>query len=189
MLSLADIQYMTLEYGEAWGYPHVQRVLKLSEVISREICHDREVLMWAIYLHDWGAFPKYRQNGVAHALCSKQVTETEILPHTVFSNEQKCNLLEAIEKHDYQDTRPLDCPEALILREADYLDMLGTIGIVREFAWGPNSLQVCYDRILKHRDNIQHRLQLPLARQIANQRLDRMNQILQDLLDESFGFL
>ncbi len=189
MLILENIQHMTEEYGEGWGYAHVQRVLKLIKIISLGVPHDTETLTWATYMHDWGAFPLYAQAGVAHALRSKQVVEAEILPQTHFNDVQKRILLEAIEKHDYQDLRPIESQEALLLREADWLDMLGVIGIVRDFAWGPNNLHQCYDRIIKHRDILQDRFTLPIAREMAQQRIEQMNAVLAQIVDESFGIL
>ncbi len=122
-------------------------------------------------------------------LRSRQVVEADIVPHTPFTAPQIAILLEAIERHDYQDQRPVQSNEALLLREADWLDMLGAIGMIREFAWGPNDLQVCHERILKHHDMIQGRLTIPAAQQIAAQRIDRMNVILGHIADESFGWL
>jgi len=189
MLSLDKIKQMTAEYGEGWGLAHVQRVLRLIALIGVDTPHDGEVLTWATYLHDWGAFPRYFQAGVPHALRSRQVAETEILPQTHFMPVQQVILLETIEKHDYQDERPLNSSEALLLREADYLDMLGAVGIAREFAWGPNQLQTCYDRIVIHREKIQGRFTLPIAQQIAARRIEQMNIILAQIADDSFGYL
>lgn len=189
MFSLDDIQQMTEKYGEGWGYSHVRRVLKLIELIGKDVPHDAEVLTWAIYMHDWGAFPRYVQAGVPHALRSKEIAASEILPQTHFTDVQKVILLEAIEKHDYQDQRPVESREALLLREADWLDMLGSIGFAREFAWGPNNLHECYKRIIKHRDMVQHRFTLPIAREIATQRIEEMNTILDQFLSASFDIL
>lgn len=189
MLLLENIQQMTREYGEGWGYSHVRRVLKLIEIIAEDAPYDTEALTWAVYMHDWGAFPRYAQAGVPHALRSKQVVETEILPKTHFTNARKLILLEAIEKHDYQDLRPVESNEALLLREADWLDMLGVIGIARDFTWGPNNLRQCYERIIKHRDYVQHRFTLPSAQEIAHQRIELMNTVLSQMLAESFDIL
>ncbi len=189
MLTLKDIERMTQDDDEGWCCAHVQRLLRLTATIGEQVPHDSEALLWAVYLHDWGALPKYAQSGVLHALRSRQIAEAEILPHTHFSAAQKRIILEAIEKHDYKDERPVESSEALLLREADWLDMLGAIGIARDFAWGPNQLQVCYDRILKHRDSVQHRFTLPAAQQIAAQRIEHMNLILDQIREESFSWL
>lgn len=189
MFALSDIEQMTEANGEGWGYAHVRRVLKLIEIIREDVPHDAEVLTWATYLHDWGAFKCYAQPGVPHADRSCQIAAAEILPDTHFSDEQKVILLDAIEKHDYRDQRPVAFKESQLLREADWLDMLGAMGIVRQFAWGPNNLRTCYDRIVNFRDAVQHRLELPAAREIAARRIDQMNEVLRQISDEGFGFL
>jgi hypothetical protein len=143
----------------------------------------------AVYLHDWGAFPKYIQKGVEHAIRSRQVVETEILPYLDLSSEQKIILLETIELHDYRDMRPAQSKEALLLREADMLEFLGMIGMARDFARGPRNVETCYKRILSRRYGIQGRFTLPRAREIAQVRLERMEQSLGWLLEESFGAL
>jgi hypothetical protein len=84
---------------------------------------------------------------------------------------------------------PATSTESLLLREADALDMLGVIGISREFAWGPNDLQKCYNRILARRAAIQDCLTLPIAQEIAKLRLARMDNLLSLLQEESFGIL
>ena len=189
MLTLDEIDRMTRAEGAGWGYPHVQRDLKLIQLIRGDISCDDEVLTWAVYLHDWGAFPRYAQPGVDHALRSHQIAATEILPNTHFTDQQKKMLLECIEKHDYRDPRSVNAVEALLLREADWLDMLGVIGIVRDCAWGPNQLRTCYDRIVMHRNVLHNRFTLPIARQIAAERIAQMDLVLAQLIAESFDTL
>ncbi|MCC6612600.1 MAG: HD domain-containing protein [Anaerolineae bacterium] len=189
MLTLADIERMTREDGEGWGYAHVRRVLKLAAAIGADLDYDHEAFDWAVHLHDWGAFPRYRQPGVDHALRSRQIAECDILPQTALSARQAALILDAIEKHDYRDERPVETAEALVLREADFLDFLGVIGMAREFAWGPNNLQTCYERILARRNAVRARFTLPVAQQIAVQRLETMQWALERLLEESFGDL
>jgi HD superfamily phosphodiesterase len=140
-------------------------------------------------MHDWGAFPGYIQKGVEHAVRSRQVVEAEILPRLDLSAAQKEILLEAVELHDYRDTRPTKSNEALLLREADMLEFLGMIGMARDLARGPRNVEACYRRILDRRYGIQGRFTLPRARQIAEVRLARMETALQWLLEESFGVL
>jgi uncharacterized protein len=188
-MNLEQIEQMTMELGEGWGYAHVRRVLKLIDIIGAELEYDREATVYAAYLHDWGAFPKYRQPGIDHALRSRQVAETEILPTTSLSTTACALVAEAIELHDYRDKRPHTSIESQLLREADWLEMLGVIGFARVLAWGPNDLQKCYDRIKARRDGIQGRLALPRAREMAKQRIARMEATLQLLEEESFGIL
>jgi len=188
-IHIPQLRHLTIEYGQGWGYAHVCRVLHLIEAIGAGMAYNAEVTQYAAYLHDWGAFPRYRQPGVEHALRSMQVAEAEILPYTSFSETERQAVLDAILLHDYRNLQPTISVEALLLREADMLEMLGVIGILREFAWGPNDLKVCHERVLARRDGIAGRLTLPGAIAIAEQRLASMDQTLAQLKAESFESL
>jgi len=188
-LSISEIEKLTQEYGENWALAHVQRLLKLIEQIGAGMEYDRQAILWAVYLHDWGAFPKYAQPNCEHALLSKQIAETEILPQVDLPPVVKAKIIEAIELHDYRDKRPVQSNEALLLREADFLDFLGAIGIAREFAKGPKNLLKSYQQILKRREEIKNRFTIPQARMIADERLARMDEFFEALQAESFGYL
>jgi uncharacterized protein len=187
LINISHLRDLTIEYGEGWGYPHVCRILRLIEEIGSGLTYDRDVTLYAAYLHDWGAFPRYRRPEMAHALRSMQVAELEILPHTNLSESIRQGVLDAISLHDYRDPRPAKAIESLLLREADMLDMLGAVGILREFACGPNDLRVCYERVLARRSGIAGRLSLPRAKVIAEERLVYMDQILARFEEETFG--
>lgn len=188
-LTLNDIIQMTLDLGEDWAVAHAERLLKLVEQIGTDIPYDFQVMELAAYMHDWGAFPRYAQKEVEHAIRSRQVVEAEVLPCLDLTLTQKEILLEAIELHDYRDVRPTKSNEALLLREADMLEFLGVLGMAREFARGPKNVETCYGRILSRRDGIQGRFMLPHAQEIAQVRLKRMEQCRQWLEEESFGTL
>lgn len=188
-LTLDDIIQKTLQVGEDWAVAHAKRLLELIQQIGADIAYDVQIMELAAYLHDWGAFPAYLRKDVEHALRSRQVVETEILPCLDLTREQRIVLLEAVELHDYRDLRPPQSNEALLLREADMLEFLGMMGMAREFARGPKNVDVCYKRILSRRYGIQGRFTLPRAQQIAQIRLERMEQSLGWLLEESFGVL
>jgi uncharacterized protein len=187
-IDLSDLENRTIEYGEGWGYPHVRRVLRLVDEIGSDTAQNESAILYAAYLHDWGAFPRYRQDGIDHALRSRQIAEVEILPETDLSASAKETVLNAIELHDYRDTRPAE-GEALVLREADMLDMLGVIGMVRVFAWGPNNLKTCYERVMSRYTTIGARLTLPKSQQLGAKRLASMEQALHQLIEESFNIL
>jgi HD superfamily phosphodiesterase len=188
-LTLDDIIQMTLQVGEDWAATHAKRLIELIKQIGAELPYDSHIIELAAYMHDWGAFPKYTQKSVEHAIRSRQVVEAEILSCLDLSPTQKSILLETIELHDYRDLRPTQSNEALLLREADMLEFLGMIGMARDFARGPRNVEVCYKRILSRRNDIQGRFTLPCAQEIAHLRIERMEKSLQWLNEESFGIL
>ena len=188
-LTLDDIVQMTLQVGEDWAIAHAKRLIELIKQIGADIPYDVHVLELAAYMHDWGAFPKYMQKDVEHAIRSRQVVEEEFLQCLDLNSMQKNILLETIELHDYRDLRLTQSNEALLLREADMLEFLGMIGMARDFARGPRNVETCYKRILSRRNDIQGRFTLLRAREIAQVRLERMEKSLQWLHEESFGIL
>jgi HD superfamily phosphodiesterase len=188
-LTLDDIIQMTMQVGEDWAVAHAKRLIELVKQISADIPYDAHVMELATYMHDWGAFPKYIQKDVEHAVRSRQVVESDILLRLPLTADQKKTLLETIELHDYRDMRPTKSNEALLLREADMLEFLGMIGMARDFARGPKNVEACYKRILSRRNDIQGRFTLPRAKEIAQVRLERMEISLGWLEEESFGAL
>lgn len=188
-LTIDDIIQATVQFGEDWAVAHAKRLLELVRQISAGMPYDSQVMELAAYVHDWGAFPKYIQKDVEHAIRSRQVAETELISHLNLTPEQKDILLETIELHDYRDMRPPRSNEALLLREADMLEFLGMMGMAREFARGPKNVEICCKRILSRRNGIQGRFTLPRAQEIARIRLERMEQCLNWLEEESLGTL
>lgn len=188
-MDINDLQRMTDENGEGWAGPHARRLFKLIDQIDAGLSYDREALSYAVWLHDWGAFPQYFRAGIDHGLRSRQVAETEILPQIRLTEQQKKIILDAIEYHDYRCVLPAGTQEAILLREADFLDFLGAIGTAREFAWGPQQLKKVISRIKSRRDGIRGRFTIPAAQIIAEKRLARMETILEWIDEESLGEL
>ena len=186
---LDDVIQITLQNGGGWAIAHAQRLLVLIQEIGQNLPYNKSIVSLAAYLHDWGAFPAYKQKNVEHGVRSRQVAEEKILPFIKLEPAEKTIILEAIELHDYRDLRPTTSNEGLLLREADMLEFLGMIGIGREFARGPNDMGLCYRRVLERRDGIQGRFTLPEAQNIAQTRLAHMDQCFSWLEEESYGIL
>lgn len=188
-LSLDDIIQMTQRVGGDWAVAHAKRLIELVKQISTGFPYDSKVMELATYMHDWGACPSYAQKDVEHAVRSRQVVESDILPRLNLTAGQKVILLETVELHDYRDMRPTRSNEALLLREADMLEFLGMIGMARDFARGPRNVETCYKRILGRQADIRDRFTIRRAQELAHIRLERMDQCLRWLEGESFGVL
>ncbi len=187
-MNLDTLIEMTILKGDGWAISHTQRILKLIDQIAGDLPFDRHALTIAAYLHDWGAFPCYAQPGASHPVISRQIAEQEILPQMELTPQQVEIILEAIELHDYRSAPPRSV-EALLLREADCLDLLGATGLAREFTWGPKDLSKVVRRIRSRIENIPPSLTLPAAKQIAAERAQRMQKIVEQLLEETGGML
>ncbi len=188
-MDLQEIERLTIETCEARAISHARRLIALTDQISAGLSYDREALLYAIYLHDWGAYGRYKQSGVEHALRSYQIAKSDILPQCDLTPEQVAVILEAIEFHDYRDYRPIQSTEAVLLREADFLDFLGIIGLAREFCKGPQDLGTIYERMCQKMDLLRDRFSLPVAKEMAQQRLAEMEQAMQALVAEGYGAL
>jgi uncharacterized protein len=188
-LSLSDIIQRTQQDGGDWAVAHARRLVELIHDIGKEIAFNQDAVTLAAYLHDWVAFPQYAQPGVSHALRSRQVAETEILPRVDLPAPVIRIVLEAIELHDYRDARQTQSSEVLLLREADMLEFLGILGIAREFAWGHHDMAGSYQRILQRRAGIVGRFTLPHARRIAEVRLEHMDSCLSWLNEEGYKII
>jgi len=188
-MDLAEIEAFTIANGEGHAFAHACRLKKLVEQIDADLVYNRQALEYAIYLHDWGAFSIYRRPGEDHALRSRQIVESEVMPIPGLPDSAVPVVLEAIELHDYRDLRPPISAEALLLREADMLDFLGAVGLAREFARGPHNLRKCYDRAVQRLAVIRGRFTLPASQVIAAQRIAEMERGMARLLEECFGYL
>lgn len=184
-----DLIELTRLEGDAWKLSHVRRVLRLMALIGEGMVYDEAAATIATYLHDWGAYPRFQQPGVEHALRGRQVAETLILPRMGLADTTNAIILEMIEYHDYRDFRPVQSIEARLLREADFLDFLGIIGLVREYGRGPKEMESACRVVLKRRELIQDRFTLPVAQQMTATRLARLEQCLAWLQEESFDYL
>ncbi len=117
------------------GYPHVERVKRLGEMIAAEVGGvDADLLRLAAYLHDIG-----RKVGEPHAYYSARLAEGLLREWGVEEGAVRL-VVNAIEYHSFSYARsrgvkPLSV-EAMVLSDADKLDALGIIGFLRVMAYG-----------------------------------------------------
>mgnify|MGYP000963977211 CR=1 FL=1 len=185
-----QILKLLMEHGGPFPYNHVQRLMHLIEIIGQDVDYDREVIWYATHLHDFGAFPAFNPANAEfdHWLRSRKVAE-ELLASSNLSSEAKEKIYIAIEHHDYRVVDPNPNIETTLVRDADFLDFLGIIGAAREFARGPRDLKQCYEKTIARRDGVMDKITLPRAKQLAAERLSRMNSFLEMLDQESFSYL
>ena len=116
----------------AWGVKHCFRVYHLAKELSNHLTLDDEVLYVAAMLHDTGKYPVYALKNIDHALRSKGVS-TNVLQQMMYSPIKLPKVLDAVENHMYY-SEPGRSDEAVYIREADILDNLGNIGLMRLFS-------------------------------------------------------
>jgi uncharacterized protein len=116
----------------AWGVKHCLRVYHLAKELSNHLTLDNEILYTAALLHDTGKYPIYALKNIDHALRSKGIA-ANIMQQLMFAPIKIPIVLDAVENHMYY-SEPGKSDEALYIREADILDNLGNIGLMRLFS-------------------------------------------------------
>jgi HD superfamily phosphodiesterase len=189
---------MTEKHGGEYALRHAQRLIRLVEIIGESLDYDREAIWLAAHMHDWGTFPHWSREETVHSRRSRDLAEEHLRKLKCPAPTLSC-VLEAIEyHHGGADER---CIEAVLLRDADALDGMGVMGVVREFAAIPTETAGCYtipvgyglrgafDRALMRLENNQRMVRLPKSKQLAREKAKRMRAMLDAVEEESFGCL
>lgn len=113
----------------AHGWEHVERVYKLAVDIAEQERADHFVVGMAALMHDLGRASQ--DHGTKHHAELSVLAATEILAAYHVPSEKQEAILHAIDAHSYSRNIEPRTLEARIVRDADRLDALGAIGIVR----------------------------------------------------------
>jgi uncharacterized protein len=179
-----EIARLTEQYGGEWGINHTRRLLNLVSMIGEGQEYNQEAVWLAAHLHDWGAYAPWAQKDMDHVLRSVQVAESFLSQHNC-PEELKSLILECIELHHSGGSeRSL---ESILLRDADVLDFLGVVGIMRDVSKNPRNLRKARQEIQKRRDKLPALLCLEKAQAIAAERVEEMDTLLSQFEAESFG--
>lgn len=116
----------------ALGWKHCQRVYHLAKELSQHLCLDDEILYISAMLHDTGKYPLYCLPNVDHALRSKGVA-MNLLKSYELEKDRLSKILDAIESHMYY-SEPGSSDEAVYIRDANILDSLGNVGLMKLFS-------------------------------------------------------
>jgi uncharacterized protein len=180
-----EIQRLTEERGGVWGINHTRRLLQLVEQIGQGLDYNQEAIWIAAHLHDWGAYAPWAQKGVDHVVRSGQVAEEYLTAHNC-PPDLKALILECIALHHKAGSDR--SPEATLLRDADGLDFLGVVGVLRDFSKNPRDLRAAYEQVKKRRLAVPPMLYLDRARTMAEKRIHEMDALLKQFEAGSFGF-
>ena len=191
-------------YGEAHPphkYGHQPRLYALTQSIaarSPDLHYDDDVVYAAAFLHDLGVFVGHRPHDPSQLESWDHVAYVcgvapALLARFGFPAEKVPAVLIAIREHQPQD-EPTS-PEATLLRDADILEQLGMIGVLRTAAKvGSDTrfhLFADVERSLRRAvAELPARIRLPAARELAEPRraiLASFLAVLQDEAGESLG--
>lgn len=117
----------------AHDWYHNLRVMALCERIGREEGADMTVLRLAALLHDIGRAEE-RRTGECHAEISARECEP-LLREENYDDQLIAAVKKAILTHRFRKNNPPTTLEEKILFDADKIDSIGAIGVVRAFAY------------------------------------------------------
>jgi len=202
-----------LEQARAWyreddavhGFGHICRVHALCGEIGRAEGADMDILLAAALLHDAQGSHPGENSRDDHHLRSAEFA-SEVLSKMGWENDRIEAVQHCIRAHRY---RKEDIPgslEAKILFDADKLDVLGAVGVVRALAYafqvGAPAFAQPSEYFLGHWDtlegeahsayheylfklkNIASRLLTPAAKEIAKERQAFLNRFFDQLAEE-----
>jgi uncharacterized protein len=179
-----ELVRLTEEYGGAWGINHTRRLLQLIAIIGEGQSYNADALWVAAHLHDWGGYAKWAQAGVDHALRSRQVAEAFLAERDYAPDEAKL-ILDCTEFHHAENSAR--CLEVQLLSDADALDFLGVVGVLRDVSKNARDLRQAYDISRKRRAKLPGMLCLAKSKEIAIQRLADMDDLFAKFEADTFG--
>jgi uncharacterized protein len=180
-----EVARLTETYGGQWGINHTHRLLHLISIIGEGLPYDAEVVWLAAHLHDWGGYSPWIQVGVDHAHRSVEVARQYLSDRGAAERTIEA-VLECIENHHKAgDAWRI---ETILLRDADALDFLGAIGVLRDFSKKPGDLRRAYETVVRRKEQLAKVICLKKAQEIAAERIREMDQILEAFSAESFGY-
>ncbi|HEY1809260.1 MAG TPA: HD domain-containing protein [Acidobacteriaceae bacterium] len=174
-------------------FGHQPRLIELTHTLGAALACDREVVAAAAWLHDLGVFVGHRPENPAELARWDHVAYAcshtpDILRQAGFPEDKIPRVLACIRQH-----QPADEPESIeatVVRDADILEQLGAIGILRTVSKVGRDTRFprFTDAVAVLRRNLAElpgQLRLESARQLAVPRIAILQQFLQAVHDES----
>ncbi len=174
-------------------YGHQPRLYALTVQIGQGMAYDDDVVFAAAYLHDLGVFIGHRPEEPERLSRWNHVSYTVekapgILNDAGYPPEKIAAVLEVIQTH-----QPHDVPatrEAVILRDADILEQLGAIGILRAVAKvGRDTRYPTFTPAVaflqRNLDTLPAQIRLESTRRLAAPRIELLRSFLAGVADET----
>ena len=174
------IDYIRAEAQPADKFGHQPRLYALAADLGADVLHDDDVLFAAAWMHDLGVFVGHRPSDPAHLAKWNHVPYTvartrELLTTSGFPIEKLDLVASTIETHQPQDNPTT--PEGILLRDADILEQLGAVGILRSVVKvGRDTRYPSYTQIIpvlqRASEQLPGKLRLERSRQLAVPRIE-----------------
>ncbi len=174
-------------------YGHQPRLYSLTQRIGRHLTYDDDVVFAAVWLHDLGVFIGHRPESpeeLAHWDHVAYVVQKApgLLEKAGFPSEKIPQVLEVIRTHQPKDEPT--CIEATIVRDADILEQLGCIGVLRSFVKvGRDTRYNLFTDVVPVLERavteLPQKLRLPAAKGLAEAKISMMRLFLKALDQEA----
>ncbi len=184
MVDRDELVTLTEQYGGVWGIQHTRRLLRLIDLIGADQTYNADAVWVAAHLHDWGGYAEWMQDSVDHAVRSKQVA-SDFMQTRDYPADFAALVLECIEFH--HSPSPDRAIEAILLCDADALDFLGVVGVLRDFSKNAKNLHKAYEISQKRRARLPGSLVLAASKEIAAARIQRMDDLFTAFEEETAG--
>jgi uncharacterized protein len=195
---MSDWRESVIDYIRSQALPvdkfgHQPRLYALAAKLGEGMECDDDVLFAAAWMHDLGVFVGHRPQDPEDLARWDHVPYTiartrELLPAWGFPQEKIEAVAEAIRTHQPQDS-PIHI-EAVLLRDADILEQLGAVGLLRAVAkTGRDSRFPTFSSVLPVLKNaIEHlpgKLRLAPSRKLAEPRIELLRTVIFALEEEA----
>ncbi len=208
---------VTIEEARAWydddpthGFGHILRVLRMAEFLAQEAGADLEIVRAAALLHDaTGAHGHLDSAARSEHHNASAAFAREVLTAKGWPEAKIAAVEEAIRTHRFRAGDPPRTLEAQVLFDADKLDAIGAVGVVRAVAYAlahnspayarpsaqfletgqkaPGEQHSAYHEYLFKLRRLRERLFTPAAKAIAARRDAVMRTYFEALADEMEG--
>jgi uncharacterized protein len=191
------IEYISIEAQPKDKFGHQPRLYALAGKIGAGMVYDDDVLFAAAWMHDLGVFLGHRPQD------PEQLSQWDHIPYTIrrskellmgwgFPVEKLDAVQEAIRAHQAKD-EPTTV-EGTLLRDADILEQLGAIGILRAVVKvGRDTRYPSYSAILPVLnyavDHLPNQIRLIQSKAIAQSRVEMLRSFLSAVRDEAGDLL
>ena len=160
---------MSMVKGTAHSYEHASRVLKIATFLAKLEKANLELVQLGALLHDVG-----RGVGEPHNETGAELADT-ILDEMNYPQERKEKVVKIVFNHRFSFRNRLETLEQRIVWDADKIDLLGIIGIAREFHFG-GEIGKSFEKIaricLETSETIYNQLNTVTAKKLAKKRYE-----------------
>jgi uncharacterized protein len=187
------VAYIRVEARPEDKFGHQPRVYALACQLGQGLEYDDDVLFAAAWMHDLGVFAGHRPED------PEALSRWDHVPYTVsrsrelltmwgFPEEKLGAVAEAIRTHQQQDDP--ERMEAILLRDADILEQLGAVGVLRAVAKvGRDTRYATFSPVTSALRGavmeLPEKLRLSNAREIAASRINILRLFLSAIEDEA----